>query len=364
MSNNISIPVIKAIQPIGEVYLAKIEAQNLLKLSSVDRRHIDEDDEIIGIQRPLKQDKVREIKKYLTTQNATFPNTIIVNVKEQDVLELHEDRIIIRESEEAFTIIDGQHRLYGFEGYNGKPFELLLTIFVGLETSLQSEVFSIINSQQTKVDPSLNINLELSEITETPRKKIVQIAQSFNIDKQSPWHQQIKMLGSQSEGMLSLSSFARPLFNLTYPERLYIEIKNRLKAGHPEFPDLSDLDIDNERYPFWIFYRNQKTPVIYKILFNYFNAIKNILKEDWMSPYSLLNKTSGYNALIRLLGDVILLGFAKNDLSENFFFELLTPLSKLKGSITSEIYGSSGLYSSNNLYKDMLSAINLPKLSR
>lgn len=350
----IIIPVIKAIQPIGPVYVGKIDAQVLLRMSSVDRRHIDEDEEVLGIQRPLKQEKVREIKKYLTTQNATFPNSIIVNVKKEDVIRLTNTEIEMKDSDEAFTIIDGQHRLYGFEDYNGKQFELIIAIFVGLEISLQSEVFSIINSQQTKVDPSLNINLELADETENPRKKLVQIAQSFNIDKASPWYRQIKMLGSQSEGIISLSSFVRPLFNLTYPERLYIEIKNRLKEHHPEFPVFSDMQVDVRRYPFWPFYTAQEPATIYKILFNYFNAIKQTLYNDWLNPESILNKTSGYNAMMKLLGDTILIGLEKKDLSEQFFLETLAPLSILSGSITSELYGSSGLYSSNSLYKDML----------
>lgn len=360
MRSTIILPIIKATQPIGTVYVAKIEAQELLRMSSVDRRHIDEDDEVIGIQRPLRADKVKEIKKYLTTQNSTFPNSIIVNVREEDVEKITDSEIEINDSENAFTIIDGQHRLYGFDGYQGNTFELILTIFVGLDVSLQSEVFSIINSQQTKVDPSLNINLELADKTDSPKKKLVQIAQSFNIDKGSPWYQEIRMLGSQSTGIISLASFVRPLFNLTYPERELIEIKNRLKNKYPVFPDLSDIKVDENRYPFWPFYISQKPESIYKILLNFFNAMKQVLKDDWLNPQSILNKTTGYNAMMRLFGDIVIVGLEKGELTESFFFETLSPLSKLSGTLTPEIYGTSGLYSSNSLYRDMHKELKLP----
>lgn len=359
--NTIRLSVFTAVQPIGKVYVAKIDAQELLKMSSVDRRHIDNDEEVIGIQRPLRTDKVREIKKYLTTQNATFPNSIIVNVKEKDVVEMSDTSLVIREGEDVFTIIDGQHRLYGFEDYTGSKFELILTIFIGLEVSLQSEVFSVINSQQTKVDPSLNVNLELADKTENPRKKLVQIAQSFNIDADSPWYHQIKMLANQGDGFISLSSFAKPLFNLTYPERLWIEIKNRLNDEYPQFPFLDDLDVDKKRYPFWQFYCDQMPSAIYKILFNYFKALSLILEKDWMNTDSILNKTSGYNALIKLFGDIVKIGMDKGELTEKFFLEILSPLSHMQGTIRSDVYGSSGLYSSNNLYKDMLKEIGLVK---
>ena len=359
MSNTVTFRIIKAKQPIGELYMSKIDAIQLLKMSSVDRRHIDADDEVLGIQRPLKLDKVREIKKYLTTLNATFPNSIIVNVKAEDVVNLTDTEIEIKDSDETFTIIDGQHRLYGFEEYNGPQFELILTIFVGLEVPIQSEVFSIINSQQTKVDPSLNINLELSDKCENPRKKLVQVAQSFNIDKDSPWYKQIRMLGSQSDGIISLASFVRPLFNLTYPERSLIDIKKMLNQSYPKFPDFSEIKVDCNRYPFWPFYVAQDPSMIYKILFNYFKAFKQVLENDWMNQNSILNKTSGYNAMIKLLGDVVKVGFERRDLTEQFFVDILSPLSKMEGSITSEIYGSSGLYSSNRLYVDMKELVGL-----
>lgn len=359
MMSTITIPVIKATQPIGDIYIAKINAVDLLRMSSVDRRHIDNEDEVIGIQRPLRMDKIREIKRYLTTQNATFPNSIIVNVNRNNFVEETNNEIILNDSADTFTIIDGQHRLYGFEDYQGREFELIITIFVGLDISLQSEVFSIINSQQTKVDPSLNINLELADKKETPTKKLVQIAQTFNIDKDSPWCHQIKMLGAQSEGIISLSAFVRPLFNLTFPERRLTDIKNELNACYPKFPDFENIKIDTQRYPFWPFYVSQNPSMIYKILHNYFRAFSQVLSSDWMSEESILNKTSGYNAMIKLLGDILPIGFSRGDLTESFFIEILSPLSKMTGCITSEVYGSSGMYSSNSLYKDLLNELQL-----
>lgn len=359
--STIKIPVFEVEQPIGKVYVAKIDAKELLRMSTVDRRHIDEDDEVIGIQRPLRLEKVRAIKKYLTTQNATFPNSIIVNVREEDVVNKTDSSLEIKDSEETFTIIDGQHRLYGFEDYAGRRFELILTIFIGLEVSLQSEVFSIINSQQTKVDPSLNINLELSDKTENPRKKLVQVAQAFNVDNDSPWYHQIKMLNGQGKGMISLSAFVRPLFNLTYPEKYWVSIKNQLNDSYPHFPDFKELDVDTKRYPFWTFYTEQEPQVIYKILWNYFRALSQVLNNDWLNEESILNKTSGYNAMMKLFGDLVSIGVDRGELTEAFFLSQLAPLSQMAGSITSEIYGSSGLYSANNLYKDMYKLVGIEK---
>jgi DGQHR domain-containing protein len=360
MNDTIKLQVIKAKQPIGAFYIAKIPSLELLKMSAVDRRYINEDAEVLGVQRPLRKDKIQEIKRYLTTPNATFPNSIIVNVKRENVINENDQELELKRQEDTFTIIDGQHRLFGFEDYSGGAFELILTVFIGLETDLQAEVFSIINSQQTKVDPSLNINLELADKYLNPRKVLVQIAQSFNYDKESPWHNSIKMLGGQSEGFISLSAFVKPLFNLTYPERQIYTIKNMLLKAYPNFPDFSVLDVDDRRYPFWRFYLNQDIGVIYKILLNYFNAFKAVLENDWLNPDSLLNKTTGYNAMIKLFGDIILVGIQQKRLSESFFVETLAPLAEMTGTVVADNYGSSGLYSSNNLYKDMYKRLELP----
>ena len=77
--SNISMDIIKVRQPIGTIYVGKISPNLLLQMSTVDRRRIVEDDEVLGIQRDLKPEKVSQIKNYLSSIDATFPNSIIVN---------------------------------------------------------------------------------------------------------------------------------------------------------------------------------------------------------------------------------------------------------------------------------------------
>ena len=61
---NISLDIIKVKQPIGTIYVGKITPSLLLEMSTVDRRRIVEDDEVLGIQRDLKPEKVAQIKNY------------------------------------------------------------------------------------------------------------------------------------------------------------------------------------------------------------------------------------------------------------------------------------------------------------
>lgn len=182
---------------------------------------------------------------------------------------------------------------------------------------------------------------------------MIEVAQSFNYDKNSPWHNNIRMLGSGSDGIISLSAFVKPLLNLTYSEKDYYNIRNELMQNKDSFPDFSEMDYNEKRYLFWVFYKKKDFNSIYKILFNYFNSLKIILDKDWLNKDSLLNKTTGYNAIMRLFKDISEIGIDKNDLSYDFYFNKLIPLKELNGLINSDNYGASGLKASNELYIEM-----------
>lgn len=357
MSSTIDLTILKVQQPIGQIYVAKISPNKLLEMSIVDRRRIADNDEILGIQRELREDKVKQIKSYLSSVDATFPNSIIVNTTSDFVVSESDSNLVLTVDESTFTIIDGQHRVEGFRNNEKDNFELIVAIFKDLKIDQQANIFSTINSQQTKVDPSLNLNLELNSKYYTPTKMMIEIAQSFNFDKDSPWINNIRVLGSQTDkypkGIISLSAFVKPLLNLTFPEKDYYDIRNALVTSFPDFANFSHIDYKIDRYIFWEFYKRKDLESIYKILYNYFSSLRVLLDKDWVNENSLLNKTTGYNAQINLFQDLIKKGLELNNLSYEFFYETLRPLSKMNGTITSEFFGASGFKASNELYQEM-----------
>lgn len=357
--NTITLNVIKIEQPIGELYITKINPQDLLSMSLVDRIRIEEDDEILGIQRELRKDKVLEIKSYLSSVDATFPNSIIVNISSEHVKNKTNHTLELDINEDSFTIIDGQHRMEGFKNNSISNFELILAIFVDLRIDQQANIFSTINSQQTKVDPSLNFNLELNSDVYTPKKMMIEIAQSFNYDELSPWNRSIKMLTAKTKGIISLAAFVKPLLELTYPEKDYYKIRNELMTHKSDFPSFSNFQYDIEKYIFWELYKKKDFESIYKILYNFFNSLKVLLDEDWLNETSLLNKTTGYNAMMKLFKDVSVIGMRRGDLSYNFFFNTLKPIRELNGKINKSNYGTSGFSASKTLYEDMIDLLHL-----
>ena len=140
----IEIEAIKISQPIGEFYFGKIKASLLCEIAEADVRRLENEERgvesYLGIQRPLKKERVKEISSYLNTIDATFPNSIIIainddlengNLGEDDHDETPEveilwenNKLVIefdsQKTSKVAKILDGQHRLAGFNSSNFK----------------------------------------------------------------------------------------------------------------------------------------------------------------------------------------------------------------------------------------------------
>ena len=144
----IGIPAIVVKQPIGSFFVGTIEACRLRRLAWTDTRRISGIDELelyTGIQRIRSKERVAEINKYISTVNATFLNSVILNINpDADLLrittfngdELNLDMLSagdrvnlhVADKQDVSKIIDGQHRLAGFDNQNFKEFHLIIAI--------------------------------------------------------------------------------------------------------------------------------------------------------------------------------------------------------------------------------------------
>lgn len=358
--SNITLDVIKTSQPIGDFYIAKINAKALYEMSSVNRLMLemqDEKNELFykGIQRDINENKIQSLQDYIESPDATFPNSIILNVEEKYVISKTSNSLVLENTDETFSVIDGQHRLESFRDYQRTDFELVVSIFVGLSIEEQARVFITINSEQTKVNPSIQVFQELNDKVYTPRKMAATISTMFAKDIESPWVNKIKLLGYKdelsTEGIISLSAFAKPIIGYIYDDKRFHFLRTKiLKEG---FETLHEFEISRGAIPvLWKLYITKNESVMYKILFNYFVAISEILKKEWKSKDSLLTKTTGYNALMLLFKDVILEADKNKNFSLKYFKEYLGRLEKLDGTINSKNYGASGEKASRELYQE------------
>lgn len=354
--DQIKINVLKLKQSNWIIYIAKMNAYTLYKMSKADIMSISDDGEgYIGTQRELNKDRISEIKDYLESYDATFPNSIILNLDKKFLINESDDELTIKISENTFSIIDGQHRLSGFENNINTLFELNISIFIGLSPNEEQRIFNTINTEHTKVNSSHSFYTEINDSLDTPRKFAAKVSNIFATDTTSPWYQKIKLLGKKDnlsiDGRISLDTFATPIVESIYKDKYFYKVRNFLMENDNNLELLNSSEFTQFKSYLWEFYIKNDVVTFYKIYSNYFNAIKKILPNDWENPNSILTKTTGYNAFLRLFKDLIIIGLDNLDVSEEFFTKKLQVLKDMDGTFNSKVYAASGGYSSNILYE-------------
>lgn len=309
----ITVNYIEIQQPIGIFYMAALPATTLLKVVNVRPRTIHGE----GIQREASTDRIKAVSEFCSDPDAIFPTPIIVSVDANAPVVLNEDTKTISLPEETLIgeVIDGQHRLWGIDrSSNAKDFELPVVFMFDLTVEEKAYVFSTINSNQVKVNKSLIYELFDVSTNRSPQKTVHQVARAMNYDSASPFYNRLKMLGKkerkQSEATLSQATFAKSLLMLISrnPEQDAREIKR----GESLKPD--------NRYPFRDYFIEGKDEVITKIMFNCFNALRKVFKEEWQKPKeNILWKTTGFRAVMYSLPSICRKGVRENHLTESFF---------------------------------------------
>jgi DGQHR domain-containing protein len=267
-------------QPIGTFYVGVMKARDLCQIAYADtRRQTQREIELYsGIQRGLSERRRVEIRRYISTFDAAFPNSFIISVKPGAVLRETEKFLYLRRHAETATIIDGQHRLSGFDENNWDEFDLIVAAFVDLPLEDQAMLFATINIKQTRVSPSLVYDLFAETKARSPQKTCHNISKSLNTEKTSPFYHQIKPLGKRTEeyvGRLTQATFVKRLLPLvcTNPDI----IRDRIKRGEKPSPS----DPDNSSCVFWRFFAEDKDWAILRVLTNYFTAVAEVFAEDW-----------------------------------------------------------------------------------
>ena len=235
-TSRVEIKCLPVTQPIGTFYIGTIGAADLVDIAWADIRRIAHDDveeersglpdvdlsrledsvieemdkdflnpdeqdfeKFLGIQRELSRNRVKEIKQYVTTQDAAFPTSVLIAVSSRYASYDEETSTIsIIRHNKAAKIIDGQHRIAGLEEYEGPQFDLNVSVFIDMDLQDQAMVFATINLKQTKVNKSLAYDLYEFTKTRSPQRTAHDIVRFLNYRAGSPFYLKVKMLGTGS----------------------------------------------------------------------------------------------------------------------------------------------------------------------
>jgi len=377
-SNNIfDIVCRKVTQNNVEFLVGSIKASELMKLVTVTHRAIigfdDEGKPIYNkqIQRKPSTQRVNSIKDYLLNDKfATFPNNILVSVpsvvmnKEIEfnndcstyTISIDKTKINITDKDNPLylQIFDGQHRFRGvqeaiiecdekkeFEKSEiFKDFEFVVSFFIDAEIDFQAMLFSVINRTPVKVTQDLVFDLFGLTEGDSPQKTALVIALELNGIKttesgeEAPFHKRIRLLAKKEKGYnspLSQGMFVKEITKLISPTLQDAEVERFL-------PRAFLLNGGNVNTIFRKSYAEGKDFVILRTLMNYFIAVKqSFVDSKGNSCWSFietsdnpLQRTIGFQALIKVLIHIFPEGYSNKDLSLEFFKEKLKNVSRLE----------------------------------
>lgn len=342
----------------------------------------DEDEKPIynnQIQRYVEKSRVEKIADFLINDpDATFPTNLVLHIPmsiiEEQIVE--NDFINIKINQKVFdeikkengdvyiTIIDGQHRIRGIEvaierldkeidiaiktnrqspsnniteklNFSVQRLEdlrninLVVSFFIDKTLEYQAMIFSTINRTQKKVSADLVSSLFGLDTNDTPQKTALQVVLSLNGHPKSPFYKRIKLYGGDySKNMsppLSQATMVKSITSLISENLREAEI-DRYK-GRKEL--LKRTSNTNKQLPFRKYYASNRDNLISDILYYYFTAVKeSFIKGEislWdyssnIKPANILQTSVGYEALLRILVDILSEPiFSEKILNKDFF---------------------------------------------
>jgi DNA phosphorothioation-associated DGQHR protein 1 len=361
-------PAVRVRQPLGEFFAFSISAQILNGVSYSIPAEILNDNEgpsfasLFGSQRKEKKSRLKEIAEFIRTEDATFPNAIIVAANFNEAGEFITDTDLQWSAHDegngrwaieipsihhaTASIIDGQHRLHAFNQLDPnakeRSMELLCVAFLELPTPYHAYVFATINFNQKRVDRNLAYQLFGfdTDIKDpnfwSPETAAISIARRLGKDKKSP------LEGHIASGVIERDSsfnekkdFSIPVANVV--DGLLSLISSNPKADRYKIGaqnnklGRSSLQVSGPSF-FRDYYLSGNDLAIYEAVANYFIVIQEMFWAE--GRLKSLKKTVGIQALFDVLRYVATENFIQKDkLDIEIFKEVLKPL---------ETYGANG----------------------
>src|SRR5262245_14991730 len=164
-----------------------------------------------AFQRTLSRSKVRAIRNFYETaiSQPPIPGTVLLFTAQKLRFERLSDGNLVghlREPEEKFLVIDGQHRLAALLFYErthpeeAKNIHVPCVIFDGRSEDFATEMFVIINSTPTRINKSHLVDLyERVSWAEPDRRFAARIVQMLYSEADSPLRYRINRLGGRSK---------------------------------------------------------------------------------------------------------------------------------------------------------------------
>lgn len=329
-------------QPLCDFYLTSMKASDLLEISfSEQLQYFDENGKLQGSQRKIDNKRLTEIGRFIDSVEMSFPSSIVIaaNYNQNGEIVDNEDlrwrvedlgenlyKVIIPTNSKLAAVIDGQHRLQGFDDKYISNKERLLSdlpvsIFFDLSNPYQAFLFATINGNQKKVDKSLALEQFGFNVEEepqhswTPEKLAVYFARVLNF-KESPIKGHIRIspkistdlkkqiFTSEADWQVSTATIVDGILNLisSNPKRDRVEMAQENIWGKRSRSMVEKFKGDKS--PLRNEFINKEDDFIFDVVQNFLIAAKNTVWANY-DPKSYIFKTVGVQALFDLLKRIL-----------------------------------------------------------
>jgi DNA sulfur modification protein DndB len=272
----------------GHFYVAVMSGKKLFDISEVSRA---KDDGEKGYQRHLSQSRAKKIAAYLD-EGYLIPGSIIVSAQETARFQYDENKNMIRfaEENEAFLVIDGQHRLYGAH-YAEEDTEFVVTIFddIGLEGEVK--YFLDVNGNQRGVPKTLQLEILKFSVPEESQDDIrIKLFKALSSDVMSP------LCGKMSATQSAAGKITHVPFKAAIDPLFKIDLFAKATTDQKE-----------------------------KLLMNFLNAAVEVLSE--VDRENMISNSAFFRALFSAFRQVVsMTKLQYGDLKEESFVQVMQPL--------------------------------------
>lgn len=339
--------------------IGKAKIQDVLQYTKYTERLIigyDENENPIynnHVQRKVDKSRVEKIADFLINdETATFPTNVVLGIpqnmiesqtfSDDGIINLVFKDIVVQEIVKAkegdmdadvyVTIIDGQHRIRGIEVAidrlralidkceddkvkywqdkltNLLNIELVISCFIDKTLEYQAMIFSTINRTQKRVSQDLVYSLFGLSTADSPYKTSLEIVLALNGHPKSPFYKRIKLYGGNYD-----KTDSPPLSQATMVKSIVALISTTLRdSENDKYRERKELRTwkKSKPLPFRLFYANNEDSKIADCMFFFFSSIRNAFSKQWnyngqFKPTNILQSTVGYEALMKILVDIL-----------------------------------------------------------
>ncbi len=253
--DSIKIPATVLRQKDKELYLFKMSSALLRNITYVTPRSEDNPDEL---QRVYSESRAKEIGAWIKEENSLLPNAIVVDFKGDVKIDPTADPNIVTitipapdgtDNKKFAYILDGQHRVKGFEFSDGVDFDLAVIAVHKVSDNVRGKIFIDINSKQVKVDERLLLDLMAgTKSLAQDDDRVYQVIKGLDTNSDSPLNGKIQFLPEQKNKWVKNTN-------------LFKNLKAHISNGGVLY--------------------NKTTAQQIEILSSYFSAFKEVFPDQW-----------------------------------------------------------------------------------